>query len=408
MKSPKNLASITRLRAGLALAAGLCCVVALSPAGGAIAQNLQSELDSKRGQLGQVSEREGVLSSELARYSARVRQVAGEVAALRNREAIVRERLEEVKVRLQEERHRLEILRQRLSRSMKVLGDRLVGIYKSDEPDALTVILNSDGFADLLERYEYLRRIEEQDAAIVSRVRALRDETREAVERIKATRDEIAARKAELERTRAQLEAREAQLASVRNRKRSALSEVRSTQQRLEGQIEDLEDQIQAQLARAAAAAEAEAEAQAAAAPGPAESVPAGPVPAGPVQGGESSAGFIWPVNGPVTSPYGMRWGRLHAGIDIAAPTGTPIRAVKAGTIAFAAPTGGYGNYTCINHGGGVSSCYAHLSSYAVTSGSVSQGQVIGSVGCTGSCFGDHLHFEIRINGSPVDPLGYL
>jgi murein DD-endopeptidase MepM/ murein hydrolase activator NlpD len=404
MKSPKNLAPIKGLRAGLALA-GLCCAVALSPAGGAIAQNLQSQLDSKRGQLGQVSEREGVLSSELARYSARVRQVAGEVAALRNREAIVRERLEEVKVRLKEERHRLEILRQRLSRSMKVLGDRLVGIYKSDEPDALTVILNSDGFADLLERYEYLRRIEEQDAAIVSRVRTLRDETREAVERIKATRNEIAARKAELERTRAQLEAREAQLASARNRKRSALSEVRSTQQRLEGQIEGLEDQIQAQLARAAAeaAAAAEAEAEAEAAPAPAESLPAGPVP-----GGESSAGFIWPVNGPVTSPFGMRWGRLHAGIDISAPAGTPIRAVKGGTIAFAAPMGGYGNYTCINHSGGVSSCYAHLSSYAVTSGSVSQGQVIGSVGCTGSCFGDHLHFEIRINGSPVDPLGYL
>jgi murein DD-endopeptidase MepM/ murein hydrolase activator NlpD len=406
MTSPKNLASNKRLRAGLALAAGLCCAVALSPAGGAIAQSLQSELDSKRGQLGQVSEREGVLSSELARYSERVRQVAGEVAALRNREAIVRERLEEVRLRLEEEQRRLEILRQRLSRSLKVLGDRLVGIYKSDEPDALTVILNSDGFADLLERYEYLRRIEEQDAAIVSRVRALRDETRETVERIKATRDEIAARKAELERTRAQLEAREAQLVSARNRRRSALSEVRSTQHRLEGQIEDLEDQIQAQLAQAAAAAEAEAEAEAeAAAQAPAS---AEPMAAGPVQGGESSAGFIWPVSGPVTSPYGMRWGRLHAGIDIAAPAGTPIRAVKGGTVALAAPTGGYGNYTCINHGGGVSSCYAHLSSYAVTSGSVSQGQVIGSVGCTGSCFGDHLHFEIRINGSPVDPLGYL
>ena len=130
------------------------------------------------------------------------------------------------------------------------------------------------------------------------------------------------------------------------------------------------------------------------------------PLPAGPIQGG--SGGMIWPVNGTVTSPFGMRWGRLHAGIDIAVPAGTPIRAAKSGSIVLAAPTSGYGNYTCIDHGGGLSTCYAHQSSYAITSGSVSQGDVIGYVGCTGSCYGDHLHFEVRVNGAPVDPMGYL
>jgi murein DD-endopeptidase MepM/ murein hydrolase activator NlpD len=398
MRPPRNRATSTkRTRAALALVAGLACAVSLSPAGGATAQDLRSQLDSKRGELEQTREREGVLSTELSRHSARLRQVAGEVAALRNREAVVRARLEETVARLRAERRRLEVLRKRLRRSVKLLSDRLVAIYKSDEPDVLTVILSSDGFADLLERYEYLRRIEEQDAAIVSRVRALRDETRETVDRVRAARDEIAARKAELARTRAQLESREAALASARNRKRSALARARSHHQHLEGQIEDLEDQIQAQLAQAAAAA------QSAAAAGTPE-----PLPAGPVQGGQSSAGFSWPVNGPGTSPYGMRWGRLHAGIDIGAPAGTPIRAAKSGTIAFASAMGGYGNFICIDHGGGLSSCYAHLSSYAVTSGSVTQGQVIGYVGCTGSCFGDHLHFEIRVNGSAVDPLGYL
>ena len=98
----------------------------------------------------------------------------------------------------------------------------------------------------------------------------------------------------------------------------------------------------------------------------------------------------------------------MHEGIDIAVPSGTPIRAVKSGDIVLAAPTSGYGNYTCISHGGGLSSCYAHQSSFARTSGSISQGEILGYVGCTGHCFGDHLHFEIRINGSAVDPLGYL
>jgi murein DD-endopeptidase MepM/ murein hydrolase activator NlpD len=104
-----------------------------------------------------------------------------------------------------------------------------------------------------------------------------------------------------------------------------------------------------------------------------------------------------------------MRWGRLHAGIDIAAPTGTPIRAADGGTVQLAGWQGGYGNYTCIGHGGGVSTCYAHQSSIGVRGGqNVSQGQVIGAVGSTGNSTGPHLHFEVRINGSPVDPMGYL
>ena len=377
-----------RRRVVLGLSAALVAAIAISPAGGAIAQDLQSQLDSKRTQLDEANREEGVLSTDIERYSDRIDQVAGEVAVLRNREAEVQAQLDEVKARLRRERHHLEVLHARLARSLGVLRKRLVAIYKSDEPDALTVILNSDGFDDLLDRYEYLRRIEEQDASIVNRVRGLRDETRDTVARIDAARDEIAARKAELERTRMELEAREAELDAVRDRKQGALADVQSTQERLEGDIGDLEGQIQAQLQ----AAQAETTT---------------PLPAGPIQG-ESASGFIWPVNGPVVSPFGMRWGRLHAGIDIAVPAGTPIRAAKGGSIALAAPYGGYGNYTCIDHGGGVSSCYAHQSSFAITSGTVSQGQVIGYVGCTGHCFGDHLHFEIRVNGAPTDPLGYL
>jgi murein DD-endopeptidase MepM/ murein hydrolase activator NlpD len=119
--------------------------------------------------------------------------------------------------------------------------------------------------------------------------------------------------------------------------------------------------------------------------------------------------GLIWPVSGPVVSPFGYRWGRLHAGIDIAVSYGTPIHAAAAGTVVLAGWVSGYGNYTCIDHGGGLATCYAHQSSYAVSQGAaVGQGQVIGYVGCTGHCFGPHLHFEVRINGAPVDPLGYL
>ena len=104
-----------------------------------------------------------------------------------------------------------------------------------------------------------------------------------------------------------------------------------------------------------------------------------------------------------------MRWGRIHTGIDIGVSYGTPIHAAASGQVIYAGWMEGYGNLVFIDHGRGISTGYAHQSSIAVSNGqSVTQGQVIGYVGCTGHCFGPHLHFEVRVNGTPVDPLGYL
>ena len=374
----------------LLLAATAACLALVG--GTAAGQSLDAERDATQAELEKVREQEGVLSTELASYSAQVDRLAGQVATLRNREAIVAEELAQTQARLDTEAARLDALRERLGRSLNILSKRLVEIYKSDQPDALTVILDSDGFDDLVSRYDYLNRIQDQDAGIVDRVRDLRNETEDLVGEIRAARDEIAAKKAELERTRIQLEAREAELAAVRDQKAAALDATRVKEDHLEKDLSHLNAQIQQQLADAQASTSS-----------------TDPLPAGPIQG--ASGGFIWPVNGPVVSPFGPRWGRLHAGIDIAVPSGTPIRAVKDGNIVLVqseATSGGYGNYTCIDHGGGLSSCYAHQSVQQITSGSVSQGDVIGLVGCTGSCYGDHLHFEIRINGVPTDPFGYL
>src|SRR5262245_31621536 len=385
-------------RIGVAIAA-IAAVVGLALAAGAPAQDLQSQLDAKRNQLDAAKQREGVLSSTIEQYSTQIDQLTGEVATLRNREAIVQDHLERTQARLDAERAHLQKLRGHLKRSLKVLRERLVAIYKSDEPDALTVILNSDGFDDLLSRYQYLTSIEEQDTAIVTRVRTLRDETKDTVEAVRAARDEIAARKAELARTRVELEAREADLSAARADKSDALDQVQGQVHALEGDVSHLQAQIQAQIQAAQEAAAAEA---AAAAP----STPAAPT--GPVQG-ESSGGFIWPVSGPVTSPFGMRWGRMHEGIDISVPEGTPIHAAASGRVILAAYTGGYGNYTCIDHGGGLSTCYGHQSSFAVSAGQhVAQGQIIGYSDCTGYCFGPHVHFEVRIDGEVTDPMAYL
>jgi murein DD-endopeptidase MepM/ murein hydrolase activator NlpD len=116
-----------------------------------------------------------------------------------------------------------------------------------------------------------------------------------------------------------------------------------------------------------------------------------------------------WPVSGVLTSPFGMRWGRMHQGIDIAAPSGTPIVAAAGGTVFFSGEMAGYGNVILIDHGNGLVTVYAHQSRLGVGNGAwVSAGQTIGYVGSTGHSTGPHLHFETRVNGTAVDPMRYL
>jgi murein DD-endopeptidase MepM/ murein hydrolase activator NlpD len=115
------------------------------------------------------------------------------------------------------------------------------------------------------------------------------------------------------------------------------------------------------------------------------------------------------PVPGAVTSPFGYRWGALHAGVDMDARMGDPIKACTAGEVVIAGWLGGYGNAVVIDHGGGFGTLYGHQSQIAVSVGQrVNAGQVIGYIGSTGYSTGPHLHFEVRIGGNPVNPVGYM
>jgi murein DD-endopeptidase MepM/ murein hydrolase activator NlpD len=258
-------------------------------------------------------------------------------------------------------------------------------------------VLEADGFADLLERTEYLSRISDEDRAVVDRVRRLRDSAKRSADQLAALerrKREVATailrQRDQLLAARDDLAASQAGLRTARGQRSAALARVRRSRSHLEGDLAALERE-QARVHSALQGA-----GQRAFGPG-----------AGPIRHG--SGRLIWPVNGPVVSPFGMRWGRLHAGIDIAVPAGTPIRAADSGRVVLMGWVGGYGNYTCVQHTSTMSTCYGHQSRFGTSNGAgVRQGQVIGYVGCTGHCFGDHLHFEVRINGSPVDPMGYL
>jgi murein DD-endopeptidase MepM/ murein hydrolase activator NlpD len=368
------------------------------------AAQIGGQINQKKRQIEAKKGRERVLSTTITRYSRRISSLQGDITVLQRKQVAIqtdldakRAELARTQEELRQERLRLARLKARLAEARVALADRLVQLYKADKPDVVTVVLESDGFADLLERTEFMRRVSDQDARIIDRVRTAQVEAKRTEARLdtleaKQTRiaKEIEGRRDAVAQVKGQLVDRRDAFARVRSAKSTALATTRDQRSHLEGDLAALErenSRIQARLAAA----------QNGSAPGA----------AGPIKPG--SGGMIWPVNGPIVSPFGQRWGRLHAGVDIAVPAGTPIRAAKAGRVILLGWTGGYGNYTCIGHGGGVSTCYAHQSSYATSNGaSVSQGQVIGSVGCTGHCFGDHLHFEVRVGGAPVNPMGYL
>ncbi len=379
---------------------GLALAGLLGLLGGvAVAADLQEELDDKVGQLDEVQERQGVLTSELERMNGEVSRLQIEVTNLREQEATVeaelaakQAELDAASAELERAQDHLTEVRERLKRALVALRERLIAIYETGSPDLTSVVLGSDDLDEVASQTEYLNRIQENDQALVDRVGDLRDEAqaevdrqRELRNRIEDARDQIAAHEAELEGTRVELESQRGELLAAQDTRRRALARLDDREGVLEGDVSELQAEIQAQLGGV------------------------GPFPMGP----QAAPGtFIFPVNGTITSGFGYRWGRQHEGLDIGAGEGTPIWAADDGTVVLQqseAESGGYGNYTCIDHGAGLSTCYAHQSAFNVSLGdTVQQGQVIGLVGNTGNSFGAHLHFEVRVNGIAYDPMGYL
>jgi murein DD-endopeptidase MepM/ murein hydrolase activator NlpD len=403
MANPTTKPRLRWLSPLLAAALALFACLALTAASSSAKSNSE-KLEAIEEKIGHAEEREGVLTSAIAAMKREISALEGQVSALRNQEAVAEEELAakeaelaEAEDELKEALDRLETLRGRLKRALINLRERLVAIYTYGPTDLTAVVLSAEDYGDMVARTEYFEAINESDEKLAERVRTLRDEAKKLVRvrkiaklTIEKARDQIAAKEQRLEITRSTLEAREGALLSARAKRRRALNGIQGERHQHEEIAADLRAQIAQEIAEATGGL---------------------PLPAGPLPS-PSAAGLIWPVEGTLTSGFGYRWGRMHEGIDVAAAEGTPIRAAASGTVILMQSeyeSGGYGNYTCIDHGGGLSTCYAHQSSFATSTGaSVSQGDLIGYVGNTGHSYGAHLHFEVRINGAATDPLGYL
>jgi murein DD-endopeptidase MepM/ murein hydrolase activator NlpD len=368
----------------------------------------KARIDDRLGQLrdkaSDASQRAGVLTDELSAVAGRVRTLQAGVdaqqarlAELEGTLATARTRLSKLDGTIAAQTARLERLRGEYRIALSRLEHRIRELYMTDGPDALSFVLGTTSFTDILDNLELLGRIGRQDERIAAKVKSARDGVADArrrtrVARAEAARVEAAAEAATSEQRTvvSQLVASRDALVAARRDKSTALASIQEDRESVLAEIHALEQQ-------SAALAERIRQAQQ-----QGSSVP-------PVVPPSGSGLLGWPVSGPVTSGFGLRWGRMHEGIDIAVAEGTPVRASAAGTVIHAGWLGGYGNLVVVDHGGGLSTAYAHNSSYATSVGqSVAAGQVVAYSGNTGNSSGPHVHFEVRVNGSAVDPLGYL
>ena len=395
-----------RLSIGLLLA-GLLLVVSPVASGQESASDQKQIVDGRIGALERkiqaAREREGVLSAEIEVVSDKIDALQNDVDAASARLdqletvlALHQRKLDRLNALYSLQTRKLVFLQRQHREAVARLSKRLVEIYTSDRTSSLAVVLQSGNFSDMLDQLEFLRTIGRQDKKVAVEVESAkldmqetRNATRKTRRQVAETTRTVAARTAEQRAVRDRLAWSQRELATARRDKRATLASVQEDKEEAIGHMRDLQAQS------AALAAKIRSAQSSAVVPGP--------------TGAASAAGFIWPVHGILTSGFGWRWGRMHEGIDIAVGNGTPVVAAASGTVIVAGWMGGYGNLVVVDHGGGIATAYGHNTSVTVGVGQhVAQGQLISYSGNTGHSTGPHVHFEVRVNGAAVDPMGYL
>jgi murein DD-endopeptidase MepM/ murein hydrolase activator NlpD len=330
-----------RLALGLLLSLIVALPAALSTQ--ARAQSSSDRLSSLQAKIAAAQAQESQLSSEIGSIEGRIRtleqQVGGVSARLTTLErdlALQQAKLDRITRLFRLQTDQLDFLKRQYAVSLGRLNRRLIELYESDDPTTLDVLLSTQSLSDFLDQIAYVRDLGSQDARITTQVNSAKVRMHAAREKTKTTRNQvatvtrtIAVRTAQVRSEKERLLVSEKGLAAAKGHKKQQLASIQQSK------AEYLNEAAGIQASSSAVSAQIQA-----AGSSRYDSTP-------------SSRGLIWPVNGPVVSPFGMRWGRLHAGIDIAVGYGTPIHAAASGTVIFAGWMGGYGNLVVVDHGGG-------------------------------------------------------
>lgn len=365
------------------------------------AAELQQKLQAARAKIAAAKKKKTTLGEQISSLDGRLAAIQKKIDGLGARidtvEAklsVTREKLAVLRKELRLKKLELAAAQAELELEQRNFAERAVLSYKSDDLSFIDVLLRSTSFEDLISRVNVVHELINGNNDLVGGLEAARDKVDKEKKAIAKREGQVADAAKELQQKSDELAALQAQQAAsraaamaVRQEKAGALKGVNQDLAELERQ----ENQLAAESAALAGVINSSA------------------------GSGQGTGQFIYPVNGPITSPFGYRYHpilgyrKLHTGIDFGVGYGTPIKAADSGTVIYATWMSGYGNVTILDHGSGITTLYAHQSSIAVGSGArVSQGQVIGYVGSTGFSTGPHLHFEVRLNGTAVDPMGYL
>ena len=348
----------------------------------------QSDLDSK---IEQTNTEIAGVKSQMSAALSQINSLNSEISGYENDITKLQEQLTGVNAQITEKTNNIVEQEEKYNTQKELLEQRLVALYESGETTYLDVLLASEDFSDFISNYYLIEQMAEADEALLEKI----DNTKKQIEAEKAY---LESAKTELETTKQSIESKKTSLASSVSQKQNVVKTLTAEEAELQAQLEEFEEDkraIQAQLAKIASNYTGEIVAP-------------------------SAAGYTSPLPGRTkrnitTGYYGYKG---HTGVDFACSSGTPVLAVKSGTVitstALRNSKGNYrsyGEYVIIDHHDGTMTLYAHMlsgSRTVVPRQNVSQGQQIGQVGSTGNSSGPHLHFEVRIGGSPVNPTPYL
>ena len=396
---------------------GLACVLLLAaPAAAGDIHREKREIDDRisslHSKIANAKTQEGVLTQQITVVDAKITSLQDDVARAQNRLntlegqlATSQRRLDRMTAVFAQQTRKLVQLRRDYGVALARLERRVIDAYETPSVNVLDVVLAATSMSTMLSDIEYVHQIGKQDKQISDQLRTAKKEMHAARERTRVLKRRVAEETAAIRARTEEQQSVTQQLVSTQQQLETAVDSKRATLSSIKVNEKSFVEEARKLVAVSAALADRIRAA---------ESRPSASGSTSASGGTPSASGLVWPVSGPITSPYGPRClpngdCSFHPGIDIGVPTGTPIKAAAAGTVIYSGWMDGYGNLVVIDHGSGLATAYAHQSSIAAGNGAtVAQGQVIGYVGCTGYCYGPHLHFEVRVNGEPVNPLNYL
>lgn len=372
---------------GKALNLALSLLISLSVTGTALADDLEDQLADLQRQAEEQQAKTNEASAKVESVSERLRQIQEELRVATAEYKEVKGQLDSVEDKISDNTELLQKTEADLKVKNKKLQQRVRDIYINGQISYVDVLFGAKDFADLMTRMDVLKRIIKHDYDLIMKVR----EEKATVEN---TRAQLEKDKAEAEVLVADAQAKKAKVEDKESEQQVLLDQAiydRDTSERMYEEIMAASQEVANMIRRSHMSSAGYSGA------------PAG------------AGGMIWPISGPITSEFGWRThpifgtARFHSGLDIGGDYGMSIYAAASGTVIYAGWISGYGNAVIIDHGGGVTTLYGHNDSLNVSEGeNVAQGQVIAMCGSTGNSTGPHCHFEVRENGEPVSPYGYL